>query len=143
MGLTECWHRFREACQLRKVARTEDSQRLMRIWRMSPYEGVRFEIINKLQDQDCMALIARGDPSDGVRAEAVKRLEDKRLLRRISFTDKSDFVRTMAQKHYEYTGPEPWLTAEGDEETRQMIIDYLIKYASLANEPDMAEGENI
>lgn len=143
MGLTECWHRFREACQLRKVARTEDSQRLMRIWRMSPYEGVRFEIVNKLQDQGCMGVIARGDPSDGVRAEAVKRLEDKWLLRRISFTDKSDFVRAMAQKHEEYAGPEPWLTAEGDEETRQMIIEYLIKHASPAKGSDTAEGENI
>lgn len=129
--------------QLRKVQRTQNSQRLMHIWRKSPHEDVRFEIINKLQDQGCMAVIAQGDPSSSVRAEAVKRLEDKALLRRISLTDSSDFVREMARAHFEYAGPEPWLTADDDEELRQMIIGYLINHASFANEPGTAESENV
>ena len=143
MELTECWHKLREACQLRKVERTVDSCLLMRVWRKSSYEDVRFEIVNKLQDQGCMAVIARGDPNDSVRAEAVKRLRDKRLLRRISFADKSDFVRAMARAHFEYAGPEPWLTAEDDEALRQMVVGYLINHASFANEPGTAESENV
>jgi len=141
MGLTECWHKLREACQLRKVEKTENVQSLMRIWCKSPHENVRFEIINKLQDQGRMAVVAQGDPSSSVRAEAVKRLEDKALLRRISMTDSSDFVRTMARVHFEYAGPEPWLMAEDDEELRRMVLDYLMKHASPTNRADTAEGE--
>ena len=141
MGLMEFWHKLRESWQLRKVEKTDDSRHLMRIWRKSPHEGVRFEIVNKLQDQGCMGVIAQGDPSSSVRAEAVKRLEDKALLRRISLTDRSDFVRTMARVHVEYAGPEPWLTAEDDEGLRQMIIDYLIEHASPANGDDTTRGK--
>ncbi len=127
-GLTECWHRFIEACQLWKAKKAEDNQRLMRMWRKSSYEDVRFEIVNKLQNQGCMAIIVQGDPSDSVRAEAVKRLEDKTLLLRISLEDGSDFVRAMARAHFEYEGPEPWLSAEYDEEVRQEILDYLMYF---------------
>jgi hypothetical protein len=141
MVLTDCWHKRREECQLRKAEKAEDSQCLMRIWRKSPHEDVRFEIINKLQDQGCMAVIAQGDPSSSVRAEAVKRLEDEALLRRISLSDSSDFVRAMARAHFEYAGPEPWLAAEDDEELRRMVLDFLMKHASPANRADTAEGE--
>ncbi len=90
-----------------------------------------------------MAVIARGDPSSSVRAEAVKRLEDKALLRHISLTDSSDFVRAMTQSYFKYEGPEPWLTADDDEELRQMIIGYLINHTSYTNEQCEAEGENV
>lgn len=138
--LAECWHKLQEACRIRKVERTENSVCLMRMWRKNPHEDVRFEIINKLQDQGCMAVIAQGDPSDSVRAEAVKRLEDKALLRRISLTDSSDFVREMARAHFEYAGPEPWLTAEDDEEARKDILDYLMRHAAPVEQKD-ADGD--
>lgn len=138
-GLT-FWHKLREAYQLRKVGKTDDSRRMMRMWRKSSYENVCFGIVNKLQDQGLMAVIARGDPSDSVRAEAVKRLTDKRLLRRISLTDKSDFVRTMAHARLEYAGPEPWLTAEDDEEARKDILDYLMRHAAPV-EQKYADGD--
>ena len=139
VGLT-FWHKLRETYQLRKVEKTDDSRRLMRMWRKSSYENVRFGIVNTLQDQGLMAVIARGDPSDGVRAEAVKRLTDKRLLQRIFLTDKSAFVRTVAQAHLEYSGPEPWLTAEEDEEARKDILDYLMRHAAPVVQKD-ADGD--
>lgn len=124
------WHKLNELYQLHMVKKTNDNSRLVGIWRKSPYEDVRFDIVNKLQDQDFIALLASEDSSDSVRAEAVKHLQDKGLLQQIASSDRSDFVRAMAKAHYEYTGLEPWYAAKVDKEVSQKIIEYLTQHTS-------------
>jgi len=46
-------------------------------------------------------------------------------------------VRLIAQKHYEYSGEEPWVSDEPDEEAERMILDYLLANSS----PDMKDGK--
>ena len=75
------WNKLREMYQVHQVKKAADDERLMRIWRLSPYEFVRFDIVGRLQDQKFIALLAQEDPFNNVRAQAVKYLQDKELLR--------------------------------------------------------------
>ena len=136
------WHKLKELYQHHQVKKAADDERLMRIWRLSPYEFVRFDIVGRLQDQKFIALLAQEDPFNNVRAQAVKYLQDKELLRQIASTDTSDLVREIAKLHCNYTGPEPFYPREPDEEFEQSVKLFLDQRVAPADQPAGTEGKH-